>query len=132
MKCRLDHRDNPFYYLKPIKVEELHYNPEIIMFHDLVSTKEMKAIRLAAAPLVCIQLTFNVLNKSRSKYLLLHYTYFYMEYTFKRIQCYGRKFSLLIIQQCNFLLPRSSTAGILIFFKYLHLLSTISIKSKPF
>ena len=52
MKCRLDHRDNPFYYLKPIKVEELHYNPEIIMFHDLVSTKEMKAIRLAAAPLV--------------------------------------------------------------------------------
>jgi len=52
MKCRLDHRDNPFYYLKPIKVEELHYNPEIIMFHDLVSTKEMKAIRLAAAPLL--------------------------------------------------------------------------------
>ena len=54
LKCYFDHKDDPFYYLQPIQAEELHYNPVIMMFHDILSPKEMKVIRLAAAPLVGI------------------------------------------------------------------------------
>ena len=50
----MDSREDPFYRLQPVKVEELHNNPTIIMFHDIISPKEMKIIRFAAAPLVCM------------------------------------------------------------------------------
>ena len=50
----MDDREDPFYRLQPVKVEELHNNPTIIMFHDIISPKEMKIIRFAAAPLVCM------------------------------------------------------------------------------
>ena len=50
----MDDREDPFYRLQPVKVEELHNNPTIIMFHDIISPREMKIIRFAAAPLVCM------------------------------------------------------------------------------
>jgi len=52
LKCHFDHRDDPFFLLQPIMVEKLHYHPVILMFHDIVSPREMKTIRIAAAPLL--------------------------------------------------------------------------------
>ena len=54
LKCHLDHRDDPFFYLHPVKIETLHDHPTIVIFHDIISPKEMKIIRFAAGPLVRI------------------------------------------------------------------------------
>ena len=53
MQCHLDNRGDPFFYLQPVKVEQLHYHPVILMFHDVVSETEMKTVRRVAAPMVC-------------------------------------------------------------------------------
>ena len=52
MKCQLDNRNDPFFYIQPVKVEQLHDNPIILMFHDVVSATEMKLVRRVAAPMV--------------------------------------------------------------------------------
>ena len=52
LKCYLDHRDDPYYYLHPAQVEVAHKNPDILVFHNVVSHKEMEIVRNVAAPLV--------------------------------------------------------------------------------
>ena len=52
LKCHLDDRGHPFLKLQPAKKEEMHHEPDIWMFHDVISQEEMKIVRDLAAPLV--------------------------------------------------------------------------------
>ena len=52
LKCHLSHRDDPYYYLAPAKIEVAHLKPDILIFHDVVSPTEMETVRNTAAPLV--------------------------------------------------------------------------------
>ena len=52
LKCHLDARGDPYYLLHPLMVEVAHFDPQILIFHKIVSTREMAVIRELAAPLL--------------------------------------------------------------------------------
>ena len=52
LKCRLDDRGDSFLKLQPVKIEEMHSEPDIWLFHDVISQNEMKIVRDLAAPIV--------------------------------------------------------------------------------
>ena len=56
MKCWNDHRNQPFFRLMPIRVEQLSSHPFIVMFHDFINDKEIKALKKMSKPLVLINL----------------------------------------------------------------------------
>uniref|UniRef100_A0AAR5PQR8 procollagen-proline 4-dioxygenase n=2 Tax=Dendroctonus ponderosae TaxID=77166 RepID=A0AAR5PQR8_DENPD len=50
LKCRYLSRDNPFLKLAPFKVEEAHLEPDLFIFHDVMSDKEIETIKRLAQP----------------------------------------------------------------------------------
>ncbi len=52
LKCYFSDRGDPYYLLHPTKVEMAHMKPEILVFHDVISPKEMQTIKDLAAPIV--------------------------------------------------------------------------------
>lgn len=52
LKCYFSHRDDPYYYLHPILVETAHTDPDIFIFHNVVSAKQTATLRELAAPLL--------------------------------------------------------------------------------
>lgn len=52
LKCRYVHKNNPRLLLKPAKEEEVYLNPWIVIYHDVVSDKEIDTIKRIATPLV--------------------------------------------------------------------------------
>ena len=64
LKCHLDDRGDPYYFLHPHMVEVAHFDPEILVFHNIVSSREMTVIRELAAPLLLrlIQIRLNLDN----------------------------------------------------------------------
>ncbi|KAH1012127.1 hypothetical protein HUJ05_011340 [Dendroctonus ponderosae] len=54
LKCRYLSRDNPFLKLAPFKVEEAHLEPDLFIFHDVMSDKEIETIKRLAQPRVAI------------------------------------------------------------------------------
>lgn len=52
LKCRYVHNNNPRLLLKPAKEEEVYLNPWIVVYHDVVSDKEIDTIKRIATPLV--------------------------------------------------------------------------------
>ena len=61
MKCRLKDRDDPYFKLNPIFIEDLHLNPEILLFHDVLSKNEVDTVKEVAGPLVRYILILNFL-----------------------------------------------------------------------
>ncbi|KAJ8318338.1 hypothetical protein KUTeg_003429 [Tegillarca granosa] len=49
LKCRYL-RNHPILYLHPAKEETVHHNPDIFLYHDVVSDKEMEMIKSLATP----------------------------------------------------------------------------------
>jgi len=52
LRCRLHHGGDPYLRLGPVKAETAHDAPEVTVFYDVVSPKEMEVIRKLAGPLV--------------------------------------------------------------------------------
>lgn len=52
LKCRYVHNNNPRLLLKPAKEEEVYLNPWIVIYHDVVSDKEIDTIKRIATPLL--------------------------------------------------------------------------------
>lgn len=52
LKCRYVHKNNPRLLLKPAKEEEVYLNPWIVIYHDVVSDKEIDTIKRIATPLL--------------------------------------------------------------------------------
>ena len=52
LKCRLSSRGDPYFALQPVKVEEMHHDPDVVLFHEVISEKEMKIVKEIAGPLV--------------------------------------------------------------------------------
>lgn len=50
LKCVYVNHGNPFLYLAPFKVEEVHFNPGIYIFHDVISDAEIETIKRMATP----------------------------------------------------------------------------------
>ena len=46
--------NNPILILAPAKIEEVYRNPNMVIFHDVVSDKETEIIKMIATPLVSI------------------------------------------------------------------------------
>ena len=51
-RCYYDSRNDPWLTIHPVKVEEMHREPNILMFHGLLTTAEMKEIIAIGTPLV--------------------------------------------------------------------------------
>lgn len=51
LKCRYV-RHHPILYLQPAKEETVHHNPDIFLYHDVLSDKEMDTIKSLATPKV--------------------------------------------------------------------------------
>lgn len=51
MKCWYDDRDQPYLRLMPVKIEQHSNEPAVFTFHDIISDKEMEAVKLLAIPL---------------------------------------------------------------------------------
>jgi hypothetical protein len=65
LKCKHKTNDDPYYKLGPVKEEEVHKDPSIWIFHDILSKDEQQAVRDTAAPLVNRILKFKkIKNKS--------------------------------------------------------------------
>ena len=60
LKCHLDARGDPYYFLHPHMVEVAHFDPEILVFHNIVSSREMTVIRELAAPLLLRLIKFRL------------------------------------------------------------------------
>lgn len=54
LKCHYIHFNNPRLLVSPFKVEELHLNPHIIKFHDVVSDKEIENMKISFHKVVSI------------------------------------------------------------------------------
>lgn len=52
LKCYHDTRNDPWFKLQPVKVEEVHLAPDIFLFHDIVTKDELEDIKRTADPLV--------------------------------------------------------------------------------
>jgi prolyl 4-hydroxylase len=52
LKCRYQKGRSKFLILAPLKVEEVHQNPYIAVFHDVVYDREIKTIKRLAKPRV--------------------------------------------------------------------------------
>ena len=52
LKCRYVHNNHPLLVVGPIKEEELHLDPWIVMYHDVVTDSEIKDIKMLATPRV--------------------------------------------------------------------------------
>ncbi|XP_022316920.2 prolyl 4-hydroxylase subunit alpha-1-like isoform X1 [Crassostrea virginica] len=50
LKCRYVNKNNPRLLLKPAKEEEVYLNPWIVVYHDVVSDKEIETIKKIATP----------------------------------------------------------------------------------
>ncbi|RWS00626.1 prolyl 4-hydroxylase subunit alpha-1-like protein [Dinothrombium tinctorium] len=48
LKCYILNQNNPFHTLQPIKIEELHLNPFVAIYHDFLTDKEIEAIKNSA------------------------------------------------------------------------------------
>lgn len=45
LKCRYISNNSPFLKIGPIKMEEIHLNPDIFIFHDALYEKEIKVLQ---------------------------------------------------------------------------------------
>ncbi|XP_064096394.1 prolyl 4-hydroxylase subunit alpha-1-like [Macrobrachium nipponense] len=45
LKCYISTRGSPYLILRPIKVEHVHHDPEMYVFYDVISGKEVQAIK---------------------------------------------------------------------------------------
>ena len=54
LKCYHDARDDPWFMLQPVKVEQVHLTPDIFLFHDIITKPELEDIKKTAGPLVSI------------------------------------------------------------------------------
>ena len=50
LTCWLDHRTHPYLLIQPVRVELVHSQPDIWMFHDVISLKELDDIKQTAQP----------------------------------------------------------------------------------
>ncbi|XP_066146817.1 prolyl 4-hydroxylase subunit alpha-1 isoform X1 [Euwallacea fornicatus] len=50
LKCRYLTRNNPFLIIAPFKVEEAHLEPDLFIFHDVMSDNEIATIKRLAHP----------------------------------------------------------------------------------
>ena len=50
----MSNRDDPYFTIQPVKVEEAHTNPDLLIFHDVISQSDRKLVKQIAAPLVSI------------------------------------------------------------------------------
>jgi len=52
LKCYHDTRDDPWFSLQPVKVEQVHSSPDILLFHDIITKPELEDIKRTAGPLL--------------------------------------------------------------------------------
>ena len=45
--------ENPLLVLAPAKIEELHLAPQILLFHNIISDREVKIVKNLSIPKVC-------------------------------------------------------------------------------
>uniref|UniRef100_A0A1B6C3U3 procollagen-proline 4-dioxygenase n=1 Tax=Clastoptera arizonana TaxID=38151 RepID=A0A1B6C3U3_9HEMI len=50
LRCHYVHYGNPYLLMGPFKVEELHIEPPILLFHDAMSDEEIKHLKNESAP----------------------------------------------------------------------------------
>lgn len=54
LKCYYSHFNNPRLLVSPFKTEELHLNPHILKFHEVVSDKEIENMKISFHKVVSI------------------------------------------------------------------------------
>lgn len=52
LKCRYITHNNPFLLIAPFKIEEAHFKPDLIIFHDVMSDAEIETIKKLSTPRV--------------------------------------------------------------------------------
>jgi prolyl 4-hydroxylase len=53
LKCRYVHNNHPLLLLQPVKEEEMHLDPLLVLYHDMLSDQEISDIKMLATPRVC-------------------------------------------------------------------------------
>lgn len=53
-KCHYIHHNNPRLLVAPFKAEELHLDPPVLMFHDVISEKEIENMKISFHGVVSI------------------------------------------------------------------------------
>jgi nitrogenase molybdenum-iron protein alpha/beta subunit len=54
LKCRLDTTTSKFLIIAPLKVEEIHINPLIVVYHNVIYDSEIAVIQKLIKPKVCV------------------------------------------------------------------------------
>uniref|UniRef100_A0A182QBT0 procollagen-proline 4-dioxygenase n=1 Tax=Anopheles farauti TaxID=69004 RepID=A0A182QBT0_9DIPT len=52
LRCRYEHRRTPFLRIAPLKLEELSHDPYIVVYHEVISTKEIDTVLTISKPLL--------------------------------------------------------------------------------
>ncbi|CAH1154904.1 unnamed protein product [Phaedon cochleariae] len=50
LRCRYARNNNPFLLIAPFKLEEMHLKPDLYMFHDVMSDREIETVKRLAQP----------------------------------------------------------------------------------
>ncbi|KAJ0175459.1 hypothetical protein K1T71_008618 [Dendrolimus kikuchii] len=50
LKCRYETENHPFLRYAPVKVEEMFIDPTVLIFHDVISNREIEVIQMMAQP----------------------------------------------------------------------------------
>lgn len=58
LKCRYINNRNPYLLLAPFKTEEAYLDPKIVIFHNIMSDKEIDVLKKLAHPRVSLQFYF--------------------------------------------------------------------------
>jgi prolyl 4-hydroxylase len=68
LKCRLVTRNSAFLRLAPLKLEEVHHNPDIVIFYDVMSDAEIQTVQTLAKPRFKRAVVFNKGNDFTADY----------------------------------------------------------------
>jgi len=70
LNCWYDDRNQPYFRLMPIRVEQQSFDPVIYTFHNILSDKEIDALKVLAEPLV-IHIPINSIETTDFTYAIL-------------------------------------------------------------
>jgi hypothetical protein len=87
--CRYRHNNQPRLVLSPVKEEEVYRDATMVLFHDMLSDKEMKVIKALATPRVIYFLLFKVGCLLLCRFLKKSL----QNYNFEKRYTYGQSFN---------------------------------------
>ncbi|KAK8386689.1 hypothetical protein O3P69_017860 [Scylla paramamosain] len=72
LQCYVDNRNSPYLTLQPVRYEQLHINPEMYLFHDVISDAEIAVVKDLAMKTLQRSVTLSPTNHNVTEQRVSH------------------------------------------------------------